>query len=120
MEGVNWRRGDIVSCAVPGEFGGRPRPAVVVQSDLFNPTHSSVTLCPLTTYERAVPLFRVSIKKSADNGLRENSQIMIDKISTVGGSRIGAVIGRLDEQDLTRLDEALRLWLGLSSESGGG
>lgn len=113
MEGMIWRRGDVVACALPGEFGGRPRPAVVVQSDMFNATHPSVTVCPLTTYERAVPLFRIAIKKSTANGLRENSQVMVDKIATIGSGRVGTVIGRLDDQELTRVDEALALWLGL-------
>ncbi len=114
MEGVTWRRGDIVACALPGEFGGRPRPALVVQSDMFNATHPSVTVCPLTTHERAAPLFRIAIKKGPANGLRENSQVMVDKIATLGAGRIGQVLGRLDEQELARVDEALALWLGLS------
>lgn len=102
-----------MSCALPGEFGGKPRPAVVVQSDLFNPTHQSITVCPLTTYERDLPLFRIAIKRSEVNGLKENSQIMVDKIATVGSGRVGVVIGRLDERDSARLDEALGVWLGL-------
>jgi mRNA interferase MazF len=43
------KRGTIVVVAARGAYTGKPRPALVVQSELFNPTHSSVTLCPITS-----------------------------------------------------------------------
>ncbi len=39
------KRGSIVVVAARGAYTGKPRPALVVQSDLFNPTHASVTIC---------------------------------------------------------------------------
>ena len=77
---MNYRRGDVVTCAPPGEFG-KPRPAVVVQSDLFNEPHASVTVCPITSHEVEAPLFRVPLKPTAGNGLKRDSQAMADKIT---------------------------------------
>ena len=109
---MNWRRGDVVICAPPGEFG-KPRPAVVLQSDLFNPSHASVTLCPITSHALDAPLFRVALKPTAANGLKRESQAMADKLTTLRAERIGLVVGRLSEIELQRIDDAVMLWLGL-------
>jgi mRNA interferase MazF len=109
---MNYRRGDVVTCAPPGEFG-KPRPAVILQSDLFNPTHTSVTLCPITSHEIDAPLFRVELKPTAANGLKRTSQAMADKLTTLRAERVGAVVGRLSDAELQRVDEAVMRWLGL-------
>lgn len=107
-------RGDVVLCVAPGDYS-KPRPAVVVQSDLFNPTHASFTLCPITSERIAAPLFRLTVRPTAQNGLKKPSQIMVDKLTTQPAKRLGKVVGRLTAQQLAVLDEALRLWLGLSA-----
>ncbi|TAM45611.1 MAG: type II toxin-antitoxin system PemK/MazF family toxin [Gammaproteobacteria bacterium] len=106
-------RGDIVVAVFPKDYG-KPRPAVVVQSDLFNAEHPSITLCPITSELRAMPLFRLGVSPSGKNGLKKRSQIMVDKIITVSTKRLGKVIGELDTDDMRTLDRALRLWLGLT------
>ncbi len=112
MAGVTCRRGDVVTCAPPGDYG-KPRPAVVLQSDLFNATHASVTVCPLTSERVGTPLFRVPVAATGSNGLKKNSEAMVDKLTTLRRERIGAVKGRLDELVLERIDVAVLLWLGL-------
>jgi mRNA interferase MazF len=112
MAGLTYRRGDVVTCAPPGEFG-KPRPAIVLQSDLFNETHSSVTVCPLTSERIGTPLFRVPVTATADNGLKKDSEAMADKLTTLRRDRIGAVIGRLDDLIVDQIDSAVLLWLGL-------
>jgi mRNA interferase MazF len=77
-------RGDVVTVAGSGDFAGRPRPAVVVQSDLFNDTHASVTC--------------------------KASQVMIDKITSVRRDRIGGRVGAIESADLEKIDAALRTW----------
>ena len=109
---MNYRRGDVVTCAAPGEFG-KPRPAVVVQSDLFNESHASVTLCPITSHEVDAPLFRVPLKPTAANGLKHQSYVMADKLTTVRAEQIGSVMGRLSEADFQLVEDAVMLWLGL-------
>lgn len=111
---MSYRRGDIVTCALPSDFG-KPRPAVVLQADLFNATHASVTLCPATSHRLEAPLFRVPLMADSADGLKTDSQAMADKLTTLRSDRIGAVIGHLNESDLERIDAAVMLWLGLKT-----
>ena len=107
------KRGSIVVVAAKGAYTGKPRPAVVVQSDLFNPTHASVTICPLTTDCVDAPLFRVTVTAGARTGLRRMSQVMVDKVASVPRARIGSEIGRCTEAEIEAVDRALRGWLSL-------
>lgn len=106
------QRGDIVLVVASGDYG-KPRPAVIVQSDLFNDTHASMTVCPVTTSLVEAPLFRVALKPSAANGLALNSQIMVDKIQTLRRDRIRGRIGAIGRVTLDNVEAALRLWLRL-------
>lgn len=107
------KRGDVVLCAAPGDYG-KPRPAVVVQSDLFNPTHPSITLCPVTSDLQPATLFRLGVIPSSENGLKKNSQVMVDKITSLPRKRIGKVIGSVSSAQIRNIDTSLKLWLGLS------
>ena len=108
------KRGELVLVAVQGDYG-KPRPAVVIQSDLFNETHSSVTVVPLTTAIVDAPLFRLTVDPSSGNGLRAVSQIMVDKLTTVRRDRVGREIGRLDDRTMTLVGRAVTLWLGIGA-----
>jgi mRNA interferase MazF len=107
------RRGDVVTVALRGDYG-KPRPALVVQADLFNATHSSVTLLPLTSTVVDAPLFRMTIDPNRENGLTRVSQIMVDKIITVPRDKVGASIGRLEDDAMLRVGRALAVWLGIA------
>ncbi len=107
------KRGDVVVVAVRGGYAGKPRPALIVQSDLFNPTHASVTLCLITSELREAPLFRVRVERLPGTGLRRPSQVMVDKVFSAPRDNIGAPIGAVDPSTLQQVDEALRLWLQL-------
>ncbi|MBI2896794.1 MAG: type II toxin-antitoxin system PemK/MazF family toxin [Deltaproteobacteria bacterium] len=107
------KRGDVVLVAARGSYSGKPRPAVVTQSDLFNDTHASVTLCLVTSELEAAPLFRVTVEPTAENGLRRRSQVMVDKLLSAPRASIGGRIGEIDASTMSRVDEALRLWLQL-------
>jgi mRNA interferase MazF len=106
------RRGDIVTIVLPGAYG-KPRPALVVQSDLFD-TVASVTVVPVTSELRTAPLLRISIEPNTDNGLRKKSQVMMDKAQTVPRERVGTTIGRLHEDTLVAVDRALAVFLGIA------
>jgi mRNA interferase MazF len=108
------KRGDIVVVVLSGDYG-KPRPALVVQSDPFNDDWPSVTLAPLTTTPANAPFARLTVDPSAENGLRSVSQIMIDKLQTVPKERVRATIGRLEDEHLQRVSRALMLWLGLAA-----
>jgi mRNA interferase MazF len=107
------KRGELVTVALPGDYG-KPRPAVVVQADLFNETHASVTVAPVTSTLVNAPLFRLAVEPSAQNGLRTLSQVMVDKLTSVRRERIGATIGALEPEALARVSRALTLWLGIA------
>ena len=106
------RRGDIVTIVLPGAYG-KPRPALVVQSDLFD-TLASVTVLPVTSELRTAPLLRISIEPNTDNGLRKNSQVMVDKAQTVPRDKVGTTIGRLHEDTLVAVDRALAVCFGIA------
>jgi mRNA interferase MazF len=107
------KRGAIVVVAARGAFTGKPRPAVVVQSDFFNPTHASVTVCPITTDCVDAPLFRLTLPPGARTGLRAVSQVMIDKIVSVPRAAVSSEIGACSAGELDAVDEGLRRWLEL-------
>src|SRR5215471_3528248 len=100
------RRGDVVAVAAAGDYG-KPRPAVIVQTDAFPETHASVVVCQMTSDIVDAPDFRETIDPSEGNSLRTRSQIMADKPVTIRRARIGHAIGRLDEGDMGRVNFAL-------------
>jgi mRNA interferase MazF len=110
---VEVTRGSIVVVAAKGPYTGKPRPALV-QSDLFNPTHSSVTICPITSDCVDAPRFRIPLPPGERTGLHRSSQIMVDKIVSVPPSAITDQLGRCDDDELRAADEALRRWLALA------
>jgi len=107
-------RGDLVVVAMQGDYG-KPRPALVVQSDLFNETHATITVVPVTSTIVDTPLFRITVEPSRRNGLRLVSQIMVDKLTTVRRQRVGQTIGRVEEEVMLRVSRALALWLGIAA-----
>lgn len=105
-------RGDVVTVALPGDYG-KPRPALIVQSDLFD-DHPSVTILPISSELRDTPLFRIAVPADNSTGLRRASQIMIDKIQTLPRAKLGQQIGRLDDTRMLAVTRALALFLGFA------
>jgi mRNA interferase MazF len=112
---VSVRRGDVVITVFSGGCG-KPRPAVVVQSDAFNPTHASVVLCPISTEQTGLTLFRLAVSASNANGLRHDSEVMIDKVGAVDRSKIRQRVGRLSDDQMRAVDRLLSAWFDLSAE----
>jgi mRNA interferase MazF len=107
------RRGDIWTVAGGTGYAAKPRPAVIVQDDSFDGT-DSITICAFTTDQTDAPLFRLPVEPNQRNGLRASCRLMVDKITTVPKSRIGARVGRLDDEDILRLNQAALVFLGLA------
>ena len=99
------RRGDLVTVALQGDLG-KPRPALVIQSDLFD-MHPSITILPVTGELRVAPLFRIPVNPSELNGLTKPSQVMVDKPQSVTREKVGAVIGHLDDETMLAVNRAL-------------
>ena len=106
------KRGEVWTVSGAG-YAGRPRPAVIVQDDRFDAT-ASITVCVFTTDETEAPLFRLAVTPNERNGLRSVSRLMVDKLSTVSKERLGARIGRLDDEDMVRLNRAMLVFLGFA------
>ena len=106
------KRGDLVTMVSNGDYG-KPRPALIIQSDLFL-DHPSITLLPITSDLRKAPLYRVEIEPTADNNLNNLSQIMVDKIQTVPVEKVGNVFGKIDDKLMLSVNRTLALWLGFT------
>ena len=107
------RRGEIWTVSGGKDYAGKPRPVVILQDDAFDAT-DSMTICALTTDPAEAPLIRLAVEPNERNGLRSASRLMVDKITTVPKSKIGARIGRLDDEDMVRLNQAVLVFLGLT------
>ncbi|CAK0756068.1 putative endoribonuclease MazF [Azospirillaceae bacterium] len=106
------KRGELVTVSLQGDYG-KPRPSLVIQSDLFN-DHPSVTLLPITGALLDTPLFRLPIDPTPNNQLRKRSQVMVDKIQTVPREKVGSVFGQVDDETMVKVTRALLLWIGIA------
>jgi mRNA interferase MazF len=107
------RRGEVWTVSGAKDYAGKPRPVVIVQDDAFDAT-DSITVCSFTTDPTEAPLFRLTVEPNERNGLRSLSRLMVDKITTVPKSKVGERIGRLDDEDVVRLNQAVMVFLGLA------
>ena len=111
------KRGDVWTVAGGPDYARKPRPAVIIQDDLFGAT-GSITICPFTTHAVDAPLMRLAIEPSDQNGLRVPSQLMIDKITTVSRTKLETRAGRLSDEDIVRVNRAIVVFLGLAGSKG--
>ncbi|MFZ9315545.1 MAG: type II toxin-antitoxin system PemK/MazF family toxin [Burkholderiaceae bacterium] len=105
------KRGDLAAIALPGDFG-KPRPSLVIQSDLFD-EHPTVTVLLITSTLAEAPLLRVTIEPSKENGLQNRSQIMVDKAMTVRREKLGKPFGKVSNSTLQEVDRCLAVFLGI-------
>jgi mRNA interferase MazF len=105
-------RGEVWTVAGGSAYSGKPRPAVIVQSDLFAAT-ASVVVCPLTTDPSEAPIFRPLFEPTDENGLRLPCRLMVDKLTAVPRARLGRRIGEIDDEAMSSTDRALLVFLGL-------
>ena len=107
------RRGEIWTAAGGKDYAGKPRPVVIVQDDRFDATES-ITVCAFTTDPTDAPLFRLPLEPNERNGLRSPCRLMVDKVTTVAKTKLGSPVGRLDDEDVLRLNRAMLVFLGLA------
>jgi mRNA interferase MazF len=105
------KRGDLVTIALQGDYG-KPGPALIVQSDLFD-EHPSVTVLPVTGELRNAPLFRIRIESEPTNNLQKTSEIMVDKAQSVPRGRVGEVFGHVSEEQMRAVSRSLAVFLGV-------
>ncbi len=106
------RRGDLVAVAVSGDFG-KPRPALVIQSDHFDAT-ATVTVLLISGTLVEAPLIRLTVDPTPRNGLRKRSQVMVDKAMTVRRDRLAEPFGRLEDETIIAVNRSVALFLGFA------
>jgi len=110
------KRGEIWTVAGGRDDAGKRRPVVILQDDRFDMT-ASMTVCAFTTDPSDAPLFRLPVQPNETNGLRAVSRLMVDKITTVPKAKIGSRVGRLEDEDVVRLNRAVLVFLGIAAPS---
>ena len=99
-------RGEVWTIAASGSMS-KPRPAVVVQSDACE-TANTVVVCPLTTFGNGG-----FIGPSESNGLAKPSRPMPQQVAAIKRARLGEMVGRLSDDEMELVSDALRDALGL-------
>jgi mRNA interferase MazF len=105
-------RGDFVTIASQGDFG-KPRPALVMQTDAFS-EHPSITVLLVSSTWIDAPLLRVGVQPTPENGLQKPSQVMVDKAMTIERDKVGPAFGRLDANAMIEVERCLAVFLGIA------
>jgi mRNA interferase MazF len=105
-------RGDFVTIASQGDFG-KPRPALVMQTDAFS-EHPSITVLLVSSTWIDAPLLRVGVQPTPENGLQKPSQVMVDKAMTIKRDKVGPAFGRLDANAMIEVERCLAVFLGIA------
>ena len=107
------KRGEIWTSASSVDYGSKPRPVVIIQDDRFNEI-DSITICPLTSDPVSAPYFRLPLMPTDKNGLLHPCRLMVDKITTVPRAKLRSHIGRLNDEDMVRLNRTIMVFLGIA------
>ncbi len=107
------KRGEVWTAAGGPDYKGKPRPVVIVQDDRFAET-ASITVCAFTTEPTDAPLTRLAVDPTEANGLKSRSRLMVDKLATFPRAKLGNRIGRLSDEEMVRLNQAILIFLGLT------
>lgn len=105
-------RGNFVTIAMQGDFG-KPRPALVIQSDQFN-EHATVTVLLVSSTLVDAPLFRVTVQPDKINNMQKPSQVMVDKAMTVKRDKLGEVFGSAGDEIMLEVGRCLAVFLGIA------
>ncbi len=106
------KRGDLWTAAGGGGYASKSRTVLIVQDDRFD-TADSVTVVPLTTVRREAPLLRLAVGVNDSSGLKEESYLMIDKVTTVHRSKLGQRVGKVGDEGMSAVNKALMVFLGM-------
>lgn len=107
------RRGEVWTVSGGPDYASKPRPAVIVQNDIFFET-ASITIGPITSDDTDLPLLRVRIEPDDTNGLRLGSSVMVDKVMTVTRGKLGKRLGRLSDEQMIETGRLLSNFLALA------
>jgi mRNA interferase MazF len=107
------KRGEVWTQAGGSGYASKPRPVLIVQSDLLAETES-VVVCLFTSREGSPLSSRLPFEPDAENGLREPSDLMVDKIMAVARKKLDRRLGAVTAEDIDRVEDAMFLVLGFA------
>jgi mRNA interferase MazF len=113
---MNIKRGEIYIAALDPAMGreiSKTRPVLVVSNDLNNQFSGTVTVLPITSMnlDKIYP-FEVFLPKGS-GALPKDSKVKADRIRTLDKARLAKPLGRVDQEQITAIDKAMRIHLGL-------
>ena len=114
------KRGDIfyadLSPVVGSEQGG-VRPVLIVQNDTGN-RHSPTVIAAAITSQTGKARLPTHIELSAKTyGLPKDSVVLLEQIRTLDKRRLREHMGRLDEAQMQRVDNAIAVSFGLHTDT---
>ena len=116
---MNVRRGDIyyadLSPVIGSEQGG-VRPVLIVQNNVGNRFSPTVIAAAITSQKDKANLPTHIQVQSTASGLAKDSIVLLEQIRTIDKKRLKEHMGRLDDQSMTRVDEALQISFGLNAD----
>lgn len=110
------RRGDVWLAnldPVVGSETGKTRPVLIIQNDVANEYSPVVIVATLTTAVGAKEYPTEVRVRSPEGGLRKDSVILLNQIRTLDKRRLIERWGRLEPETMRRVDEAIKISLGL-------
>ncbi len=119
------RRGDIyyadLSPVVGSEQGG-VRPVLIIQNDVGNRYSPTVIAAAITSRTGKTKL-PTHIEISTETGLARTSVVLLEQVRTLDKRRLRDRMGHIDENTMTRVNDAISVSFGLGSSelsAGGG
>jgi mRNA interferase MazF len=115
MTQQRFRRGEIWTVdlePVVGSEQGKARPALIIQNDIGNLYSPVLIVAAITSGENARYDVQVEIK-APEGGLHHDSLVLLNQIRTIDKRRVGRYWGRLSTQTMQRIDDAIKISLGL-------
>ena len=115
MTQQRFRRGKIWTVdlePVVGSEQGKVRSALIIQNDIGNLYSPVLIVAAITSGENARYDVQVEVK-APEGGLHHNSLVLLNQIRTIDKRRVGRYWGRLSTETMQRVDEAIKISLGL-------
>lgn len=107
------RRGEIYTAAMGGGYGGKPRPVLVIQSDLYGELPKTVVAL-IASRTVDAPSYRIPVEPTPENGLMVSSEVQPDIIMTVRWDQFGVYCGRLEDAVMQSVNQRLLEFLGFN------
>lgn len=117
MSAMSIKRGEIFYAElnpVVGSEQGGTRPVLVIQNDIGNQYSPTTIIAAITSQISKAKLPTHVEVRARRSGLERDSVILTEQIRTIDKSRLKEKVAVLDEEVMTRVNEAIEISLGLT------